>query len=71
MTLFFHLKADTEQKFREAPMKKHGYSKGSLKTALEEAIGDWLEKQKDQSTDSQYAISASEKERQTKETTQT
>ncbi|MBI5226474.1 hypothetical protein HY994_04555 [Candidatus Micrarchaeota archaeon] len=60
------MKTDTEQKFREAAMKKHGYSKGSLKTALEEAIGDWLEKQNGQPTDS-----TNEKERQTKETTQT
>lgn len=45
MTLFFHLKADTERTFREAAMKKFGYSKGALKSALEEAIGDWLRKQ--------------------------
>ncbi len=44
MTLFFHLKADTERMFRETAMKKYGYSKGSLKSALEEAIGDWLKK---------------------------
>jgi hypothetical protein len=45
MTLFFHLKASVERLFREAAMKKFGYSKGALKTAMEEAITDWLEKQ--------------------------
>ncbi|MBI2444760.1 hypothetical protein HYV43_00015 [Candidatus Micrarchaeota archaeon] len=44
MTLFFHLKAQTEQMFRETAMKKYGYSKGALKSALEEAIEDWLRK---------------------------
>ncbi len=44
MTLFFHLKANTERMFRETAMKTYGYSKGSLKSALEEAIEDWLRK---------------------------
>lgn len=44
MTLFFHLKAGTERKFRETAMKKYGYSKGALKSGLEEAIEDWLKK---------------------------
>lgn len=44
MTLFFHLKASTERQFRETAMKTYGYSKGSLKSALEEAIEDWLKK---------------------------
>ncbi|MBI5036220.1 hypothetical protein HZC09_02660 [Candidatus Micrarchaeota archaeon] len=42
MTLFFHLKASTERRFRKTAMKKHGYSKGALKKALEDAIEDWL-----------------------------
>ena len=42
MTLFFHLKASVERRFREAAMKKNGYTKGALKNALEEAIEEWL-----------------------------
>ena len=33
-----------ERMFRETAMKTYGYSKGSLKSALEEAIEDWLRK---------------------------
>ncbi len=49
MTLFFHLKASMERRFRETAMKKYGYSKGALKTAMEEAITHWLKIQ-DEST---------------------
>lgn len=44
MTLFFHLKASVERRFREMAMKKFGYSKGALKSGLEEALEDWLVK---------------------------
>ena len=47
MTLFFHIKTDVERKFRQAAMKKYGYAKGALKTALEEAIEEWLAKNQD------------------------
>ncbi len=48
MTLFFHLKTSTEKSFRETAMRKYGFGKGSLKLALEDAIGDWLKKYDDQ-----------------------
>ncbi len=48
MTLFFHLKTSTEKRFRETAMRKYGFGKGSLKSALEDAIEDWLGKYEDQ-----------------------
>jgi len=42
MTLKFELEEDLENKFREAAMKKFGYSKGSLQKASKEALGNWV-----------------------------
>lgn len=50
MVLFFHLPASMERKFREKAMQRHGYSKGALKKAMEEAISDWLEKHPEATT---------------------
>ncbi|MBI2670817.1 hypothetical protein HYX18_02480 [Candidatus Woesearchaeota archaeon] len=38
---------DTEKKFREAAMKKYGYSKGALKKASIEALNRWANEQKE------------------------
>ena len=56
MTLFFHIKTDVERKFRQAAMKKYGYAKGALKTALEEAIEEWLAKNQNLLEESQAVI---------------
>ena len=45
MVLKFELKRELEYKFREAAMKKYGYSKGSLKKATEEALSIWIVRQ--------------------------
>ncbi len=36
-----------EKNFREAAMKKYGYSKGALKKASEEALKRWIAEQKE------------------------
>ena len=41
MTLKFELEEDLENKFREAAMRKFGYSKGSLQKASKEALANW------------------------------
>jgi len=38
---------ELEERFREAAMKRYGYSKGSLKKASIEAIGRWVNEQQD------------------------
>jgi len=38
----FQIKRELEAKFREAAMRKFGFSKGSLSRAAEEAIDGWL-----------------------------
>ena len=42
MVLKFELEEDLENKFREAAMKKFGYSKGSLQKASKEALRTWV-----------------------------
>lgn len=42
MVLKIELEKDLEQKFREAAMKKFGYSKGSLQKATKEALSLWI-----------------------------
>ncbi|MEM2928958.1 MAG: hypothetical protein QXP60_08340 [Nitrososphaerota archaeon] len=41
-SLRVHINKDLELKFREAAMRKFGYSKGALSRAAEEAIEKWL-----------------------------
>jgi len=68
MTLFFHLKASTERQFRETAMKKFGFTKGSLKSGLEEAIGDWLIKNEAQTSGEESTISkTNENQKENKE----
>lgn len=45
MVLKFELEKELEHKFREAAMKKFGYSKGSLQKASKEALSGWIMQQ--------------------------
>ncbi|PIS06088.1 MAG: hypothetical protein COT80_02530 [Candidatus Buchananbacteria bacterium CG10_big_fil_rev_8_21_14_0_10_33_19] len=45
MTLKFELDLAIENKFREMAMKKYGYQKGSLLSAIKEAINQWIQQQ--------------------------
>ena len=45
MVLKFELEKELEHKFREAAMKKYGYSRGSLKRATKEALSSWVMQQ--------------------------
>ena len=45
MVLKVELEKELENKFREAAMRKFGYSKGSLKKASKEAFGNWIMQQ--------------------------
>ena len=45
MSLRVELDRELEKKFREAAMKRFGYSKGSIKKATEMAIKNWSEKE--------------------------
>jgi len=45
MVLKVELERELENKFREAAMRKFGYSKGSLQKASKEALSDWVMQQ--------------------------
>ncbi len=42
MSLRLEVAEDLEQKFRKAAMESHGYEKGSIKKAAEEAFELWI-----------------------------
>jgi hypothetical protein len=37
---------DLEQKFRRAVFERYGMKKGNIQKAVEEALGEWMDKQK-------------------------
>lgn len=45
MVLKVELEKELENKFREAAMRKFGYSKGSLQKASKEALSNWVMQQ--------------------------
>lgn len=45
MALKVELEKELEHKFREAAMKKFGYSKGSIQKASKEALSGWVMQQ--------------------------
>ncbi len=45
MVLKVELEKELENKFREAAMRKFGYSRGSLQKASKEALGSWISQQ--------------------------
>jgi hypothetical protein len=45
MVLKFELEKELEHKFREAAMRKYGYSRGSLQKAAKEALSSWVMQQ--------------------------
>ena len=45
-TLRGQVSEELEKEFRKLAMKKFGYGKGSLSKALEEAVKEWIEKNK-------------------------
>ena len=44
MSLRVKLDKELEKKFRELAMRKYGYSKGSIKKAIETAIREWTKR---------------------------
>jgi hypothetical protein len=40
---------ELEKKFRDNVYKRYGLKRGNIKTAIEEAIADWIEKQSNKS----------------------
>ncbi len=42
------IRDDVEERFRCIAMKKHGYGKGSLSKALEEALDNWIKTQENE-----------------------
>ena len=48
MVIKVEFSKEFEHKFREAAMRKFGFSKGSLKKASEEAISAWVKMQSDE-----------------------
>ena len=42
MVLKVELEKELEHKFREAAMRKYGYSKGSIQKATKEALSSWV-----------------------------
>ncbi len=47
MVLKVELELEAENKFRETAMRRFGYSKGSLKHALQEALSYWVSEHSD------------------------
>ena len=45
MVLKVELEKELEHKFREAAMRKYGYSKGSIQKATKEALSSWVMQQ--------------------------